>query len=254
MSDGPRAWVTMIGVAAIAVAPALACAQGVYRIVGADGRVTYSDQPPASISPNGRVDVLRAPKGMPALVPPGTPVTPYGPAAGGSPSGAGPSSAGAHPRSATKRASAEPRAPAVAGATQASGPQRATVDPAVEGAVIGVLGIEDIVRRTESICVSTLPTSARRYSGAVDDWARRNARTVVVARRVLASEFDVAQRELIEAGVRQRNAALFEKVVEAPAAMRIAWCDRSAAEMVGGRMDVHDKPKLAGPLAELPVR
>ncbi|HMS78123.1 MAG TPA: DUF4124 domain-containing protein, partial [Burkholderiaceae bacterium] len=86
MSDGPRAWVTMIGVAAIAVAPALACAQGVYRIVGADGRVTYSDQPPASISPNGRVDVLRAPKGMPALVPPGTPVTPYGPAAGGSPS------------------------------------------------------------------------------------------------------------------------------------------------------------------------
>jgi hypothetical protein len=256
MHDGPRAWARMLAAAtlALAAAPAFLHAQGVYKIVGADGRVTYSDQPPSSVAPNGRIDVLRAPKG-PALVPP--PPAPV-PSASGEP-GAANEAASRHgrPKAATvpdPRRAAHASAVATATATASAPPAAPPIDPAVEAAVIGVLGIEDVVRRTESICVSTLPTSARRYSGAVDEWARRNTRTVLVARRVLTREFDVEKRELIEAGIARRNADQFEKIVEAPPAVRIAWCDRSAAEIAGGRMDVHDKPKLAGPLAELPAR
>jgi hypothetical protein len=237
MHDGPRAWATMLAAATIALAVGPACvhAQGVYRIVGSDGRVTYSDQPPPSVAPNGRIDVLRAPKG-PALVPPApAPAPAPAPVASGDPGAAN---------------DAASRLGAITGAPPVAPP----IDPAVEAAVIGVLGIEDVVRRTESICVSTLPASARRYSGAVDEWARRNTRTVVVARRVLSREFDVEKRELIEAGIARRNADQFEKIVEAAPAVRMAWCDRSVAEIAGGRMDVHDKPKLAGPLAEFPAR
>jgi hypothetical protein len=254
MHDGPRAWATMLAAATIALAVGPACvhAQGVYKIVGPDGRVTYSDQPPSSVGPNGRIDVLRAPKG-PALVPPAPAPAPV--ASGDSGAATDAASRFGRPKAAT---TSDPRqaahANAVAAATTGAPPAAPPIDPAVEAAVIGVLGIEDVVRRTESICVSTLPTSARRYSGAVDEWARRNTRTVLVARRVLSREFDVEKRELIEAGIARRTAGQFEKIVEAPPAVRIAWCDRSAAEIAGGRLDVHDKPKLAGPLAELPAR
>jgi hypothetical protein len=254
MHDGPRTWATMLAAATIALAVGPACvhAQGLYKIVGPDGRVTYSDQPPASVGPNGRIDVLREPKGR-VLVPPAPAPAPV---ASGDPSAA--NDAAAHhgrPKAATMP---HPRqaahASAVAAASTGAPPVAPPIDAAVEAAVIGVLGIEDVVRRTESICVSTLPTSARRYSGAVDEWSRRNTRTVVVARRVLSREFDVEKRELVEAGIARRTADQVEKIVEAPPAVRIAWCDRSAAEIAGGRMDVHDKPKLAGPLADLPAR
>jgi len=258
MHDGPRAWATMLAAATIALAVGPACvhAQGVYRIVGSDGRVTYSDQPPPSVAPNGRIDVLRAPKG-PALVPPApAPAPAPAPVASGDPGAANDAASRlGRPKAATMSDSRQAaHASAVAAAITGAPPVAPPIDPAVEAAVIGVLGIEDVVRRTESICVSTLPASARRYSGAVDEWARRNTRTVVVARRVLSREFDVEKRELIEAGIARRNADQFEKIVEAAPAVRIAWCDRSVAEIAGGRMDVHDKPKLAGPLAEFPVR
>ncbi|MFO0460883.1 MAG: hypothetical protein ACK50I_17040 [Burkholderiales bacterium] len=254
MHDGPRAWATLLAAATFALAAGPACvhAQGVYKIVGPDGRVTYADQPPSSVGPNGRIDVLRAPKG-PALVPPVPAPVASVPVDPGSANDT--ASRLGRPKAAT---TSEPRRAAQASAdatvTPGAPPAAPSVDSAVEAAVIGVLDIEDVVRRTESICVSTLPTSARRYSGAVDEWARRNARTVMVARRVLSREFDVEKRELIEAGIARRNAGQFEKIVESPPAARIAWCDRSTAEIAGGRMDVHDKPKLAGPLAELPTR
>ncbi len=223
MNDGSRLCTTLTAAAMLVLAASvdIAHAQGLYRIVGPDGRVTYSDHPPPAVSQSGRVDVMRAP--------------------GGAAQGA----------VGYTRAEA---APASGGARTASNGGPGSHEAALEEAVIGVLGMEDAVRRTETICVSMHPSAARRYSGAVDDWARRNARTVLVARRVLTREFDVPTRERIEAGVREHNAVRFDAVRDAPDARRIAWCDRSVAEMAAGQMDVHDRPKLAGPLARLPSR
>ena len=59
-----RAWVALV-LAGLLAAPVMA--QGVYRIVGPDGRVTFSDQPPpadaaparpVNVNPAGRADCL----------------------------------------------------------------------------------------------------------------------------------------------------------------------------------------------------
>lgn len=50
----------LLATLALALAPALVCAQAIYRIVGPDGRVTFSDKPPAdtakstTLGPGGR--------------------------------------------------------------------------------------------------------------------------------------------------------------------------------------------------------
>lgn len=215
---------TLAAMLALAASLPLAHAQGVYRIVGQDGRVTYSDQPPPGGAQNGRIDVLR---------PPATTVH----------SGAG--------RAGQSAVEASPP-PAVA--RPAAHSRAAAPDDSIEAAVIGVLGLEDAVRRTETICVSTQPASARRYSAAVDDWARRNARPVLVARQTLSRAPDARTRDRIEEGVRQANVQRFEALGDATDGDRVAWCDRSVAEIAAGRMDVHDKPRLVGPLANLPIR
>ena len=40
--------------------------------------------------------------------------------------------------------------------------------------MIGVLGIEDLVRRTEDVCNRTLPTSYKRYAGSANGCRERN--------------------------------------------------------------------------------
>ena len=56
----PRRVALLAAVAVLALIPVLAPAQGIYRIVGPDGRVTFSDKPPTSsekastLSPSGR--------------------------------------------------------------------------------------------------------------------------------------------------------------------------------------------------------
>lgn len=56
----PRHAARLAAAAVLALLPVLASAQGIYRIVGPDGRVTFSDKPPTSsekataLSPSGR--------------------------------------------------------------------------------------------------------------------------------------------------------------------------------------------------------
>jgi hypothetical protein len=215
---------TLATALALAAMVSLVQAQGLYRIVAPDGRVTYSDHPPATGGQSARVDLMRVPAST----------------AQGAAGQAAPSDTDA--------------TTALPGGRTASNAGSKSSDATIEAAIIGVLGAEDAVRRTETICVSTQPSAARRYAAAVDDWARRNARPVLVARRVLSRENDARRRERIEAGVRDSNAQRFEALAAAAEASRVAWCDRSVAEIAAGRMDIHDKPNLAGPLAALPIR
>lgn len=56
----PHRATRLVAAAVLALLPVLASAQGIYRIVGPDGRVTFSDKPPAksekatALSPSGR--------------------------------------------------------------------------------------------------------------------------------------------------------------------------------------------------------
>lgn len=200
----------------------------VYKIVGPDGKITFSDKPPAEAT-TGTYQVM------------------------GSQGSTTPAPAPEEPRSANSR-SGETQIAALDAPKQASraaAPDEIQFEPspALEGAVIGVLGIEDIVKRTEALCVETLPTSFGTYAAAVAAWQTRNGAVVARARQVLANEFDMANQEAIAAGLRLKNDSLFTPVRAASAAARLSWCDESFATMSAGKMDVHDNPKLTAPLA-----
>ena len=215
-------------------------AKNIYKTVGPDGKITYSDHPPDDSS--SQSDVVRS--------------TPDAASAQGSKPTA---------NEARADSSSEPRATRALGAKKAIAAKRETsaptaaqapaanaIEPALEGAVIGVLGIEDIVKHTEELCIKTLPTSFRKYSDASGDWQRRNAAIVTRAHQLVSKNFDttygVGTEQRLKDAIRTKNAAMFEPIASAPMASRIKWCDHSVDEMTSGAMDVYDKPKLSEPL------
>lgn len=196
---------------------------GVYKTVDANGNVVYADKPPE----NKNYDVIKAPAASPppanttpAITPTDTPAT---------------GSRGA--KSATR-----------ANKNGSGAPTNTTPDPALEQAVIGVLGIEDLVRRTETTCLNALPTQAKKYLGAAERWRQRNGDTVSQAKRALAQAFAAQHRQVIETSIRSNNQQQLSGVTSAPMASKISWCDRSSEEIANGAMDVHNKQKFISPL------
>lgn len=212
----------------VVVMPAMGLAQGVYKSIGPDGKVIYTDQPPGTAERS-------------YATPGSTKPAPKAPAARKGDYGVQvetPPPAFANAKRATRQ---EPVAPPA--------PSADTVDPSVEKAVIGVLGLEDVVRQMEALCVRTLPTSMKRYGGAVDGWKKRNDMIVFRARQVLADAFNPTMRNMIEVGIKSRNENTLAPVNNAPVAKRIEWCDKSSDDIARGTMDAFNKDKLSQPLA-----
>lgn len=224
------------------LAALLACSAqaGIYKTVGPDGKITYSDHPPEA--PDAKYDVVgksasarddansKAPAADPQAV-----VRTIGDkrATGGKIAG-----------SAVRVPDAQPVAAAV--------PAPANSPSALEGAIIGVLGIEDIVRQTEDLCTKALPTSFGKYSQAASEWRRRNRVVVMQAHHAIAQGFnsgngaDTEQR--IENAIRLKNQGMFQPILQASTADKIRWCDNSVDEIHAGSMDFAGKVKLTEPL------
>lgn len=200
----------------------LAQAGTVYKVVGPDGRVTFTDRPPTAAS---------APT-PPPEPPPTVRLGPDRPP---------PLADLDERRAGAKRAQAATRAETSATAAGA-------VSPALERAVIGVLGMADLVQQTETLCQQTLPTSFARYAEAGEGWRQRNGAVVARARQVLGTGFDAVTSERIRQALVDRNAGNLGAVKAADRGRRISWCDKSMDEVKSGVMDVHDKPALAPPL------
>ena len=212
-------------------------AQTVYRSIGPDGRAVYSDKPPADAVTESKVISLPA---APPIVKPAA--APAAQAADPAAKLTQPDS----PRAGAKQAVA----PTHAARMPATAPAKPAVEPAVEKAVIGVLGMEDLIKQTEDLCVQTLPTSFARYGEATRSWRQRNADVIARARRVLTDAFDPLQREQIKKGLTLRNEQSLTPIVGAPMAARIRWCDESAERISGGSMDVRGSQTLAAPLKQ----
>lgn len=197
-------------------------AQAIYKVVGPDGKVVFSDKPPAD--GGGSVSVIEGgfERKQAATESPAAVATPPVPRV-------------------TKQASVAQPAPQPQ-------PAQMVIDPALVGAVFGVMGFEDLVLQTERICTQTLPTSMKRYSGATQVWRQRNASVLVRYQQVLAKAITPVHRQQLEAEVKARNEKSLSPVVKAPVASRISWCDKSGDLIGKGDMDVHNKPALAGPL------
>lgn len=212
--------------------------QTVYKSIGPDGKPVYSDRPPDSAET--KYDVMRGgafnqSPAAPAASAASAPSTPPADAVETQPH---------RIRQAKKAIRANPPADTA----PVEQPAAAKADLAVEKAVIGVLGMEDLVQRTETLCVGTLPTSYKRYSGAASGWKQRNGALVSQARNVLAQAFSAIDRQKIEFGIRAMNEKQLGPVIAAPMASKIKWCDNSSDEINSGVTDVHNRPNLSVPL------
>ena len=195
----------------------------VYKSVGPDGKIVYTDKPPTGA--DSKSTVISTPtQGQPQRSSPSTKPTPVAPVSQGA-------------KSAVAKKASRNDAPAMP-----------AVDGAVKKAVIGVMGYDDLVRQAEDVCMRTLPTSFKKYSAATNGWKQRNAVILSQYQRVLSQAFSASQRQAMAASVRTRNQQMFAPILDAPVASKIKWCDQTADEINNGAMDVHNKPNLSLPL------
>jgi hypothetical protein len=218
-------------VLASTIAHSDADAAGVYKIVGPDGKVSFSDKPPADAATTDKLDVVR------------TPTEPLAAHAASDASASSSRNIYAPQKSSAKRS---------VDVDESHGrfATAADPDPATEKAIIGVLGFEDLVRQTETLCLSTLPTSYERYSGAAEGWRSRNAALVAQAHQVLTERYKAPQRQTIESSIRAKNDASLMPVAAASTASKISWCDSSTDAIKAGTMDVYNKSNLSTPLVK----
>lgn len=222
----------------MACTAALASAQTIYRVVGPDGKVTYTDRPPSAEAlqrPSSSAATAPAKSPLPAPVP--GPTTPP-PSA----------SASVAAKKAEARKAAEPAADTAA-APKSSPAAPPPFDPALERAVVGALGYEGLVKKTEDLCIRTLPTSMKRYGDAAQGWHQRNAPWLGKARMAMAAMGPGVQ-QAVQAKVDAYNTAQLKPVNDAAMAQRIKWCDQSAHEISSGIVDLGNKPAISGPLAK----
>lgn len=203
---------------------AAACAQPVYKTVGPDGKVTFSDEPPAA----GKTTVMEG----------------YGAEAPKAPVKSASERAVDVSRQARESYAAK-KAQAATPASVATGP----IDAVLGQAIVGVLAFEDLVQQARSLCVSTLPTSFRKYDDAANGWRQRNADVLQQTRLVMAQRLSAEQRQKFEKIVEDKTHQQMDVVVKAPTASRIKWCDQSMDEVTRGVMDPKNKPAWVAALA-----
>lgn len=178
------------------------------KTVGPDGTVTYTDRP---------VDACDAEQAT--------------------------QSKSGSPAAGAKQATQKEGAP-----TQAPVPATSTAPVAsTETAVIGILGIEDLVQRSYDFCLGVLPTSAVRYGNAADGWRDRNAAATRKMRRALMQTFSGPQQKTMIEGVKARNQRQLDPVAASPKDAQIKWCDQTAGEIDNKALDIKDT--LLAPLA-----
>jgi hypothetical protein len=182
------------------------------KTVGPDGTVTYTDRPADACDAEAQAQAQAAKAGAPA---PGT-------------------------KPVIRKEGAPSETP----------PAPATPTPPVtsaETAVVGILGIEDLVQRSYDFCIGVLPTSAVRYGNAADGWRDRNMAATSKMRRALLQTFSGPQQKSMMEGVKARNQRQLSSVVSAPKDAQIKWCDQTASEIESKALDIKDT--LLAPLA-----
>lgn len=208
----------------LAVAATGAHAQ-VYRSVGPDGKVVYTDSPPADPSAGLSAVNVKDPNAQ---------MGNQGPAS------SEPAAAPA-PKKPPKHVANKPVAPA---------PVVPVVpDAALINAVSGVAGLEDLVNQTRNICIRTLPNAFEKYTSAADAWAQRNATVIAQKNHVLAQAFSEAEGNALVEKAKAHNQQTLAPVLGGTSAKRVSWCDKSADDMGKGTLDAANNPSLSGPLA-----
>lgn len=220
-----KAWVGLL----IACTAALAPAQTIYRVVGPDGKVTFTDRPPGNAEAAQQQQSAKpAPASETRLMSqPAAPAT--------------------EPATA-KKANAAKATPADRPAAAPAEPK--PVDEALLRALVAVLFQETLVRKSEELCISTLPTSMKRYGDAADGWRQRNAVWLDKAQKQMLTLGPEFQR-VVKTRVDDDISKLLKPVNDASMHQRIKWCDQTAQDLPKGTLDLGGKTMVTGPLSKV---
>jgi hypothetical protein len=187
-------------------ASAAGYAQQMYKTVGPDGKITFSDRP--DIKADTKVSVMRR-YSLHSIDPvaskPGT------------------------------DAKAAPRTPA----KNAGAP---VITPEIEDAMLTVMGLSEFGRRFDGFCSDT-PQLARAFATANYDWKKRNAAAVEQQKQLLNQVLSPAKRSNLIDREQQLSADEVGKAAAREPAARKEWCEGVIAELNSGRSDI-DKPAM----------
>jgi hypothetical protein len=191
-----------------------ALAQQMYKTVGRDGKITFSDRP--AFESTEKMSVMRSYTLRPVeLAKP-----PAGPPRKKTEPGAGPPDSGA---------------------------PLATVTPEVEEAMVTVMGLVEFDRKFRPFCKGS-EAGAKAFSAATAGWRKRNAQYVEHQKRLLMEVVSPNKR----AELQDRAAALLTeeagKIAARTPASRQEWCDSVIDEIASGRSDMAKPAMLAVPI------
>ena len=189
-----------------------------YRIVGPDGKVTFSDRIPTD--PQLRTRELGQTVTAPLLAP---------------------SSA---PFDLRPAASVPPAARPVGGDAPAADVSGKPFPPGLPEAALDVLVHQFFVQSLVETCGRLQPGSIERYQGAVRNWRDRNAEILAKSNRVTFTRFTGEQRDFLRATARLRLAPLMP-APDAAAADKALWCDRMSTDLARRQFELVGDMRVA---------
>lgn len=184
----------------------LALAQQMYKTVGPDGKITFSDRP--QLDDKSKLSVMKSYTLRPVEQ--------------------------AAPRGQGTQVAPVPR--------RAPGEVSAPLSPEVEEAMLTVMGLSEFGLRFESFCNGS-PATAKLFAAANNDWKKRNAAAIDQQRRLLTVVVSPAKRAQLMDTQKQLIADETAKVLARTSAERQEWCEGVSAELNSGRSDI-DKPAM----------
>ena len=197
-------------------------ASQVYRIVGPDGKITFSDRAPKDPGMHTSLVVRQAASGAVVLPPPVTAITPW-------------SSLSADARRGI--------VPAIPVGETASSPSAVTVS--LVDALSAVLARVELVQTMRQVCVRNMPAAAASYDDAARRWRERNAAVVAKTDRVMEFAFDGPPRNKIQANAHTRLLTILSALASASTEAKLQWCDQSAEAIAHGALDVQGASGIA---------
>ena len=187
-----------------------AMAQQLYKTVGPDGKVTFSDRP--KVEEKARLSVMHAYTLRPVEPPP-----------------------------------VRAEATTVKAVTKRDGTASTTppvVTPALEEAIVNIMGMSAFGGRFEIFC-NTNDADAKAFSTATLGWKNRNAAAVEHQKRVLTVVLSPSKRAELVDREEAQLAEQISKMSGRSAAARKEWCDGVIAELNSGQNDINNPALMA---------
>jgi hypothetical protein len=181
-------------------------AQQMYKTVGPDGKITFSDRP--EIDANTKVSVMRS-NTMHPLDPPAKRTAP-------------------EPKVSGRNAGAKEAVPVI------------TAD--VEETMVSVMGLAEFGRRFDGFC-NTTEADQKAFAAANYGWKQRNAAAIEQQKRLLTEVLSPVRRAQLIDREQQHMADEIGKAAALAPAGRKEWCDGVVAELNSGHLDI-DKPEM----------